>query len=489
MTTPDDGPRGAVIERENPSRTSELVGTVGVSGPERVDALVRRADAAQRSWAATGIARRLAALAAGADAIAGQLEPLAELLARESGKVLADCRGEVGFAGTYLRWVVEHAPAAYADREIDDAAGRLLRLPRPYGVVAAITPWNAPIILTLLKVAPALAAGNAVVVKPSPLAPLAVSEVLRLLAGALPDGTLAVVHGDAAAGAALVGHPLVRKVAFTGGGVAARQVAATAATQTTPVVLELGGNDAAIFLPDADLGTEPMCRLVLASFATSGQVCMAAKRLYVHRDRRDEFVAAYRAAAAEVLRVGDALTPGVSMGPVISAGAVARIERIVAAAVARGATALPLGTVDGGTNLAGGYFVAPTLVLDAPDDAEVITGEQFGPTVPLLLYDDEEELLARVNADELGLGGSVWSADEERAFALARRVEAGFVFVNTHNRTGLSLRAPFGGVKRSGYGREYAEEGLDEYAQTCIVHAPGPFRPGGAGLPANAYPG
>ena len=133
--------------------------------------------------------------------------------------------------------------------------------------------------------------------------------------------------------------------------------------------------------------------------------------------------------------------------------------------------------------------MAPTLVLDAPDDAEVITGEQFGPTVPLLLYDDDEELLARVNADELGLGGSVWSADEERAFALARRVEAGFVFVNTHNRTGLSLRAPFGGVKRSGYGREYAEEGLAEYAQTCVVHAPGPFRPGGAGLPANAYPG
>ncbi|MDA0638821.1 aldehyde dehydrogenase family protein [Nonomuraea sp. MCN248] len=469
-----------LISRENPARITEIVGRVPVTGADGVDAAVRRADQARREWAARSIGDRIAALREAAQTVTGRVGELAELLARESGKPLADCRGEISFALTYLRWVCEHAPGVLAPAEIDDAAGRLVVRRAPYGVVACLTPWNAPVILAMVKLAPALAAGNAVVLKPSPLAPLAVGEV----AAALPG--VEVVHGGAPAGRALVTHPLVRKVAFTGGDAAGREIAAAAGAMLTPSVMELGGNDPALFLPDFALTDDDYERLVMASFATSGQVCMAAKRLYVPRARLAEFTEAYRAAAERVLVVGDPLAAGVTMGPVISAPAAERVRGLVAGSVARGGTAVPLGRAHG--DLESGYFVTPTLVTGLGDDAPLVAEEQFGPAVPLLPYDTEDEALARANAGELGLAASVWSADEDRAFALAARLEAGFVFVNTHNRTGMSLRAPFGGVKRSGYGREYGEEGLLEYVQSAVAHAPAAFRGGGGGMSATAYP-
>nr|BFE78282.1 hypothetical protein GCM10020093_008830 [Planobispora longispora] len=222
-----------------------------------------------------------------------------------------------------------------------------------------------------------------------------------------------------------------------------------------------------------------------------------------------DFVDAYVAAARRILVTGDPLDPGATMGPVVSAQAARRVEALVEDSLRRGGTAVPLGVRadrqdrDGKHDSNGkhdpdgrrapdgrrdGYFVTPRLVLGLADDAPLVAEEQFGPAVPLLLYDDEDEVAGRANACELGLGASVWSADEERAFAFAARLEAGFTFVNTHNRTGMSLRAPFGGTKRSGYGREYADEGLLEYVQSTVVHAPAAFRPGGPGMPAGAYP-
>jgi acyl-CoA reductase-like NAD-dependent aldehyde dehydrogenase len=223
-----------------------------------------------------------------------------------------------------------------------------------------------------------------------------------------------------------------------------------------------------------------MDRLVMASFATAGQVCMAAKRLYVHRSRYDDLVAAYRAAAARVLVTGDPLEDGVTVGPLVTRAAADRVAGLLA-----DGDVLPLGEV---RELGDGYFVRPSLVLGLDDGAPLVAEEQFGPVVPLLAFDDEGEVVARANAGELGLAASVWSADEEHAFALGSRLEAGFVFVNTHNRTGMSLRAPFGGVKGSGYGREYGDEGLLEHAQTCVTHAPAAFRRGGGGSGAAAYP-
>ncbi|TDC77815.1 aldehyde dehydrogenase family protein [Actinomadura sp. 7K507] len=467
--------------RENPARLGEIVGRVPVADAARVDRAVRAAEDAQRDWRDVPAAERAGVLSRAADALAAA-GGIAELLARESGKPVADCEGEVRFAAAYLRWAAEHAPAAYADREVDDAAGRLLLRHRPYGVVAAITPWNAPVILTLLKVGPALAAGNTAVVKPSPLAPLAVTRVLELF----PPELVRVVHGGAGTGQALAGHPRVHLVAFTGGAEAGRAIGAAAAAAITPVLLELGGNDPVVLLDDARLDDADMDRLVMASFATAGQVCMAAKRVYVPRSRFDDVRDAYVAAAARTVVLGDPLDRETTVGPVISADAARRIRGLVADAARRGASAVPLGSVR--ADLTRGHFVRPVLVTGAGDEAPVVSGEQFGPVVPLLPYDGEDEVLARANAGDLGLGASVWSADEDRAFAFARRFEAGFAFVNTHNRTGMSLRAPFGGVKRSGHGREYGAEGLLEYAQTCAVHAPAAFRAGGAGMGAGAYP-
>ncbi len=477
------------IKRENPARTDDLVGSVVAVDAAAVDDAVRRARSGQTAWAAISVDDRAKALLTGADRIAAELDALAVLMARETGKVLPDCRGELGFAVTVLRWAADRAVDLLADQVVDDEMGRLLLRRRPYGVVAAVTPWNAPVILAVLKLGPALVSGNAVIVKPSPLAPFAIARVVELLAEGLPDGTVQVVHGDAETATALVGHHGVDRVAFTGGDAAGRAIAALAGQSLTPTLMELGGNDPAILLDDADLTPDAMDRLVIASYATSGQVCMAVKRLFVPRRRHDEVVDAYRAAALRVLRLGDPLHDGVTLGPVVTAASAVRVRGMVEAAVGRGAEAMLLGTEDPDTDLGAGHFLRPTLVLGANDGDRIVADEQFGPSVPVLSYDSVDEAVARANAGDLGLAASVWSADEERAFTVAARLDAGFTFVNTHNRTGMSLRAPFGGVKRSGWGREYGDEGLLEHTQTCVVHAPGVFRPGGAGLGASAYPG
>ena len=481
------------FERENPARTDELVGTVDATDPAGVNAAVARARSAQRAWAAMDLAARCAAVRAGADRIAAEIDDLAVLMARETGKVLPDCRGELGFSVTVLRWSADRAEELLVDEVVDDEAGRLLIRRRPYGVVAAVTPWNAPIILAALKLGPALVSGNVVVVKPSPLAPFAIARVIELLGEALeshgaPEGVVQTVQGDAETATALVGHPGVDRVAFTGGERAGRAIAALAGQSLTPSLMELGGNDAALLLDDADLGPDAMDRLVMATFATSGQVCMAVKRLLVPRSRHDELVEAYRAAADRVLRIGDPLRDGVTIGPVVTAASASRVRGMVDAAVEHGAEAFVLGSVDAGTDLGRGHFLRPTLVLGASDQDALVADEQFGPALPVLAYDSLDEAVARANAGDLGLAASVWSADEERAFAVASRLDAGFTFVNTHNRTGMSLRAPFGGVKRSGWGREYGDEGVLEHTQPCVVHAPGAFRAGGAGLGASAYP-
>jgi acyl-CoA reductase-like NAD-dependent aldehyde dehydrogenase len=467
------------ISRENPAKPAEIVGSVPVTAPEAVDAVVRDAHREFRAWSARTLEHRLTALAASADRLEARAAELAVLLARESGKPVADCRGEIGFAVVYLRWVCANAPAVLGMSAVDDDQGRISCTPAPFGVIAGITPWNAPIILAMLKLGPALAAGNTVVLKPSPLAPLTITEVAALLPGTR------VMHGGPDTVHALIAHPLVRKVAFTGGAEAGRSIAAAAGRALTPVLLELGGNDPAIFLDDFHLGPDDYERLVLASFATAGQVCMAAKRLYLPRDRLEEFIESYRAAAQRILRVGDPLDEAVTMGPVVNRAAVRRMRDFLVDAWNRGGWTIPLADAPADTD---GYFVAPALVLDPPDDAELVRQEQFGPLVPVLTYDTEAEALARANDSDLGLAASVWSADEDRAFAFATGLEAGFTFVNTHNRTGMSLRAPFGGTKDSGYGREYGLEGLREYVQTTVIHAPAAFRADGAGLPARAYP-
>jgi len=475
--------------RENPARTTEVVGTVTYTTPDEVDSAVRAARSAQREWARLPVAERAARLRAAADAVEPHLDAIAELVARETGKVLADARGEAGFAVAVMRHYADRAAEVLAPEVTDDERGRLVVRNRPFGVVGAVTPWNAPIILTLLKVAPAVVSGNAIVVKPSPFAPFAVQAFLDRVAEVLPAGLVQVVQGDVETATALVGHGYVDRVAFTGGDGAGRAIASLAGRQLTPSVLELGGNDAAILLADVELTDEAADRLVMAAFATSGQVCMAVKRLYVHRSRLDEVVSALDAAARRVLHLGDPLDPAATVGPVVNGASRARLEALVGSVREAGGEVREVGTVVEGTDLDAGHFVRPALVLGVRDEHDVVAREQFGPVLPVLAFDTVDEVVARANSGELGLGASVWSADEEKAFAIAQELDAGFTFVNTHNRTGMSLRAPFGGVKRSGWGREYGDEGLREYTQPCVVHAPAAFRQGGSGSGAASYPG
>ncbi|MCX5410218.1 aldehyde dehydrogenase family protein [Streptomyces sp. NBC_00335] len=473
----------------DPAFTSRTVGSVRSHTAAEVDSAVAAASTAAPGWSGTSAVARAAALARIADGLEAAAAELSELLARESGKPLADCRGEVGYACAVLRWYAAEAPRLLAPHVVDDTRGRLERRYRPFGVVAALTPWNAPVILTAVKLAPALAAGNTVVVKPSPLAPLAVSAFLEGAARELPEGVVRVCHGHAEVALRLAGHGEVGKLSFTGGAVAGRAVGAAAAAALTPTTMELGGNDAAVLLDDAPLTEADMDRLVMASFATAGQVCMAAKRVYVPRARLGQFVERYVAAAARVLRLGDPLAPGTTVGPVISARAAVRVRGLIRDARKRGGSAVELGTVQPGLDVEGGHFVRPTLLLGLREDAPLVCEEQFGPALPVLAYEGVDELVERVNAGPYGLAASVWSADETRAFELAARLDAGFRFVNTHNRTGMALRAAFGGVKGSGHGREYGAEGLMEYVQPVLSHAPAAFRAGGAGMAPGAYPG
>jgi len=483
-----DGPLGdRRVERFDPTHPDRRVGHALAIGADDVDGVVRGAHRAFLAWRERPLEERVAAVNAAADAVAATAEALGPLLARELGKVVGDCRGEMGFAAACLRWCAAEVATVAASTTVDDAAGRLAVHRVPYGVIGAIVPWNAPLILSILKVAPAVVTGNTIVVKPSPLAPFAVTEALRAVAAALPPGVVSVVHGDGDVGEALVAHPLVRKVSFTGGPLTAVSVAAASARTIKPVVLELGGNDPAIFLDDAPFDDAAMERIVFGAFLTSGQVCMAAKRCYVPRVRLDEFVEGFVAAADRVIEVGDPLSATATMGPLVSAAQRDRVAALVAGAAAAGGTVVPLGRTTAVVER-GGWFLRPTLVVGPPADDPLVRTEQFGPALPVLAYDHLEEAVAAANDSDMGLASSVWSADEDRAFAVARRLEAGTTFVNCHNRAGMSLRAPFGGVKQSGVGREFGHAGLAEYLQTHAVHAPAAVRGDGTGAAANAYP-
>lgn len=477
------------LERENPARPSWVVGAVGEVDATAAAAAVESADAAFVPWSQRPLEERVELLLAATSTVLEDREPLAVLLTRELGKVLTDTRGEIGFTDLFVRYCASVAEDVTRPTEIDDEKGRLSIIRQPYGVIGAITPWNAPVILTSLKVAPALITGNTIVVKPSPLAPLAVTRQLAAMAELLPPGVLNVVNGGAEVGEVLTTHPAIRKVAFTGGGATARHIMASASKGLKPLVLELGGNDAAIFLQDAPIDADTIGRIIFGSFLTTGQVCMAAKRVYVHESRHDEFLDRYLEVAAELLVTGDPEDPATTVGPLVSAGQRARVQGLVDDARTRGGTVHELGTVADPELFEHGYFMRPTLVTGLDDAAPLVREEQFGPTVPLLTYRDEDEVIARTNDDELGLASSVWSADEDRAFAVAARIRSGYTFINSHNRSGLTLRAPFGGFRGSGFGKEFGREGAAEYLQAHTIHLPAGMRAGASAGRGNAYPG
>jgi acyl-CoA reductase-like NAD-dependent aldehyde dehydrogenase len=461
----DDAER---LEVRNPARPGELVGTVVRGTPDHVDQAVWSATRAQPAWAARTFAQRAAILAPAIDRLEEELEARAILHVRENGKPLAQARGELMSVPRRQRTALDYAAPLDAERELPARDGRSFVINRPYGVVVSIAPWNAPDTLAFTQIVAALLAGNAVVVKPPETCPLTLMRSIALFGRGLPPGVLNVVTGlPAEIGDALTTHPDVRKIGFTGSIPSAGHIMANAARSIKGITLELGGNDAAIVLDDVDLDTA-IAPLVDAAFAVSGQVCMAVKRLYVPASRAEEFTERF-SAAVDALVVGDGLRPAVTMGPLHTGKALAGAMALLDDARDRGGELRELGQVEDAATFADGWFMRPTVVTGLPDDAPLMAQEQFCAALPIATYDDVDEAIARANASEFGLSGSVWTRDTARGVDVARRLEAGQVWVNAHGPQAVNHLAPYGGVKQSGLGRKSGIEGILEYVQTQTV--------------------
>ncbi|MEV0026862.1 aldehyde dehydrogenase family protein [Streptomyces atroolivaceus] len=429
--------------------------------PDELDAVVDRAHEAWRGWRSDSSARTPALFAA-ADAVEAAEADLASLLTCEQGKPLSESYAEIARVAARLRYFAELDPGRQPITDGRPVHGEIRW--RPLGPVGAIVPWNFPLQLASAKFAPALAAGNTVVLKPSPFTPLATRMLGSVISTALPKDVLTVVTGREPLGARLASHPGIRHVTFTGSIPTGRAVAAGAAGALARVTLELGGNDAAILLDDVDV-ERVADRLFWAAFRNCGQVCMAVKRVYAPARIYSQVVEAlaYRAKTAVV---GAGLDPDSEMGPVNNAPQLARVEGYTARALADGARA-----VAGGHRLdRPGYFFAPTILADVPSHSPVVTEEQFGPVLPVLPYGSLDEAVEAANGTCFGLGGSVWGTDLDRAEAVADRLECGTAWINHHAE--LSLAQPFAGIKESGVGVAGGLWGLHGNLRPFVVHRP-----------------
>jgi acyl-CoA reductase-like NAD-dependent aldehyde dehydrogenase len=426
---------------------------------EELDAAMSAAAAAFPAWRADEAARR-EALSAAAKLLKESAAALGAEITAEQGKPLREA-GYEAMAGE--SWLGYHATLELPRQVIqDDKRAFVEVVTRPLGVVAAITPWNFPVSSACMKIAPALAAGNTVVLKPSPFTPLATLRLGELLRPVFPPGVLNVVSGGDALGAQMTAHPAVRKITFTGSVATGKRVAAAAAPDLKRITLELGGNDPAIVLEDADVDAVAD-GLFWSSFANAGQICSAIKRVYAPRSLHGALVDAL-ADRARAVKVGDGAEKGTQLGPVTTRPQLARVRELVEDALSRGARAAA-----GGAPLEGpGNFFAPTVLTGVEDGFRIVDEEQFGPVLPVVAYRDLEEAVAAANGTHFGLDASVWSADPERATEVATRLECGTTWINTHLVQGPAQ--PFGGAKWSGIGVENGPWGLAGFYELKTVY-------------------
>jgi acyl-CoA reductase-like NAD-dependent aldehyde dehydrogenase len=426
---------------------------------EQLGAAMAAAASAFPDWRVDVDARR-AGLRSAAAALMDRQDELAGLVTSEQGKPLRAAALEVASAA---RWL-EAAAALELPREVvqDDERALVEVVRRPLGVVAAITPWNYPLLTAAMKIGPALLAGNSVVLKPSPYTPLATLRMGEILAGHLPPGVLNVVSGGDQLGAWMTTHPAVRKISFTGSIATGKAVAAAAAPDLKRITLELGGNDPAIVLEDADPATVAS-GLFWGAFTNCGQVCTAIKRVYVPESLYDDVVEAL-AERARRARVGEGREPGVQLGPINNRPQYERVSALVDDALASGARAAA-----GGRPMEGeGYFYEPTILAGLSDGTRIVDEEQFGPALPVVAYRDIDDAVERANATHFGLSASVWSPDVERAAGVASRIECGSAWVNTH--MALAPHLPFGGAKWSGLGVENGPWGLNGFSELQVLY-------------------
>jgi acyl-CoA reductase-like NAD-dependent aldehyde dehydrogenase len=426
-----------------------------------LDAAVSAARAALPEWKNAGYEARACRLNAFAASIEGHADELAALFVREQGRPFAFAKREIVTASEWLRKV---ATQRLQTEIAEDSAERRVEIRyEPLGVVGAIVPWNFPIMLAIWKIAPALLSGNSMVLKPSPFTPLCALKLGELSRATLPAGVLNVISGDDSLGPMMTAHPGISKISFTGSTATGKKVMASASNDLKRITLELGGNDAAIVLPDVDLDavTEP---IFFGAFYNTGQVCIATKRLYIHEDIYDDLRDRLYS-LVKLARVGEGSRPDVAFGPIQNLAQYHRVLSLIEDARSQGLTIL-----QGMDVPEDGYFIPLTLVDNPPEDSRVVTEEAFGPVLPLLKFRDIDDVIARANNSEFGLAGTVWSKDIDKAVEIASRIETGTVWIN-HNLRCLPHVA-FAGAKQSGFGVENGKQGLLEFTQPKAIYIP-----------------
>jgi len=468
---------GRWYSARNPANPDEIVGEAAQADKEDVDLAVEAASRAFPAWAALSFAQRAKYLEQIAHQIVAdqdELQARIRLFTREHGKVLREATMEMTRLGDRFIYCAGQAARLAKDDVLPGPPFDTLVTRQPRGVAALIIPWNWPLSILGAKLPQALIAGNTVVIKPAQRAAIAPTLTMRIMAEVLPPGVLNVVTGASAEiGDALVSHPLVSKINFTGGVETGKHVMRVAADTLKPVTLELGGNDPALILEDAVLDEPAIQRMVLGTFMTTGQVCMAIKRIYVHASRYQELLSSFMAATDRYV-VGNGLNDGVTMGPLNNAAQLKIVRDFIEDARQQGAIIHELGQIADEEGYRKGYFQRPVVITGAEQQMKIVAQEQFGPAIAIMPFRTDAEAIELANNSTFGLCSSVWTNDRERALSVARKLEAGYTYLNAHGPTAQDNRAPFGGFKQSGIGRNLGFEGIMEFLEShSISSAPG----------------
>lgn len=452
---------GKTFDVINPA-TEGVAGKCPVASREHLDAAVNAAAEAFKTWSKVPDEERAAVCGKIAEAIGEHAEELAQILTEEQGKPLAGAKFEIGGSSA---WAGYTGSLSLPDKVIqDDDKARIVQTRKPIGVVGSITPWNFPVMIGIWHVVPAIRTGNTVVIKPSPYTPLSTLRMVEIVNEVLPPGVLNCVAGEDELGQWMTEHSGIQKIIFTGSIPTGKKVMSSSAGSLKRVTLELGGNDAGVVLDDADPATIAP-GIVKGAFMNNGQVCAALKRLYVPESIYDELCERLVEAAGEG-KMGNGLDEGVTQGPLANKMQYDKVLSLLEDAKENGGRVLCGGETPDGP----GYFLPHTIVADVSDGMRIVDEEQFGPLLPVIKYTDLDDALTRANGLDTGLGGSVWSADAEKASEVAAQLECGTAWINQHG--GIAPNIPFGGVKCSGIGVEFGEEGLQEYTTIQILNQP-----------------
>lgn len=444
----------------NPAN-EQVIGRVPACGEAELNTAVAAARRAFKTWGKTPIEERRKVVQAISGAIKANHDELFRLLTAEQGKPHAQAQQEIGGAAAIS---AAQSTLTLEDEINEDSETRLSRTRRvPVGVVGGIVPWNFPVMMAVQKIVPALMAGCTIVLKPSPFTPLTTLRLAELIKDIVPAGVVNIITGEDSLGPLITGHPDIDKITFTGSTATGKKIMEGASHDLKRITLELGGNDASIVLPDADV-EKVAEQLFWSSFTNAGQVCIAAKRIYIHEDIYDDLSAAIAEYARHV-KVGDGAQQGTAVGPIQNKKQYERVLELIQDAKDNGYKFLVGG--EQGDPSGSGYYVPITILDNPPEDARIVAEEQFGPVMPLMKFSTVEEAISRANASEYGLAGAVWTADTDKGVEVAEQMETGTVWVNEFMH--LSPFTPFGGHKQSGFGAEYGKEGLLEFTYPQVI--------------------